>query len=415
MEARKEELFISPAKPFVLAINGGSSSIKFGLYETTDPPLLRLSGKVDRIGLAGTSLTFHDTIQDRHTSLALDAADYRSAANFLITWITERIGFSSIMAAGHRVVYGLSHTQPERITQELLDELRRIRHYDPEHLPQEINLIEVFHRRCPELPQIACFDTAFHQSMPRVARLLPIPRRFDAMGIRKYGFHGLSYSFLMEELERVGGPEAVQGKVVLAHLGNGSSLAAVRGGQSIDTTMGFTPTAGLPMSSRSGDLDPGVAWYLMKIGNLTPTQFNRLVNHESGLLGVSETSSDLRDLLGIQQTDPRAAEAVELFCYHLRRWIGSLAAVLEGIDQLVFSGGIGENAAEIRSRVCTRLGFLGIKMDEQRNEIHAPVISAPGSPVTVRVIRTDEELMIAKTLCRMFRCSCFSADSMHPL
>ena len=237
--------------------------------------------------------------------------------------------------------------------------------------------------------------------MPRVAKLLPIPRRFDAMGIQKYGFHGLSYAYLMDELARIAGEKAAKGQVVLAHLGNGVSITAVRDGKSVDTSMGFTPAAGLPMGTRPGDLDPGVAWYLMKSENLTVEQFNNLINHQSGLLGVSETSSDMRDLLERQTSDVRAAEAVELFCYHARKWIGAFAAVLEGLQTLVFSGGIGENAPEIRARICEGLKFLGVELDEARNAANAPVISAAKSPVTVRVIKTDEELMIAKTVCRI--------------
>jgi acetate kinase len=237
--------------------------------------------------------------------------------------------------------------------------------------------------------------------MPRVAKLLPIPRRFDAAGIERYGFHGLSYAYLMEELARVAGAKAATGRVILAHLGNGASLAAVRDGKSIDTSMGFTPTAGLPMGTRPGDLDPGVAWYMLRSGNLTPKQFDHLINHESGLLGVSETSSDMRDLIERQTSDVRAAEAVELFCYQTRKWIGSFAAVLGGVETLVFAGGIGENAAEVRARICSGLQFLGFELDEARNSVNAPVISADASRVAVRVIPTDEELMIARSVSRI--------------
>jgi acetate kinase len=259
--------------------------------------------------------------------------------------------------------------------------------------------MEAFRRRFPELLQVACFDTAFHRTMPRAARLLAIPRRFDAMGIQRYGFHGLSYSYLMEELARVAGEKAAGGRVILAHLGNGASITAVRDGKSVDTSMGFTPAGGLPMGTRPGDIDPGVAWYLMKSENLAPEQFNNLINHQSGLLGVSETSSDMRDLLERQGSDVRAAEAVELFCYQTRKWVGAFAAVLGGLGTLVFSGGIGENAGEVRRRICSGLNFLGIELDEAKNAVNAPVISTAESPVTVRVIRTDEELMIAKIVC----------------
>jgi acetate kinase len=234
--------------------------------------------------------------------------------------------------------------------------------------------------------------------MPRVAKLLPIPRRFDAKGIQRYGFHGLSYAYLIEELIRVAGKRVSNGRVILAHLGNGASLAAVCKGKSVDTSMGFTPAAGLIMGTRSGDLDPGVAWYMMRSENLTPKQFNNLINHESGLLGISETSADMRDLLSKETTDTRAAEAVELFCYQAKKWIGAFAATLGGLDTLVFAGGIGENCPVIRSRICEGLGFLGIRLEEKQNRKNAPIISKEKESVAVRVIHTDEEWMIAKTV-----------------
>jgi acetate kinase len=317
-----------------------------------------------------------------------------------LDWLETQPVFASVKAVGHRVVHGMKHTEPEIVTPELLAELHRISPYDPDHLPREIEMIEAFCLRHPKLPQLACFDTAFHQTMPRVAKLLPIPRRFDAKGIQRYGFHGLSYAYLMEELARVGDPAATKGRVILAHLGNGASLAAVHDGKSIDTSMGFTPTAGLVMSTRSGDLDPGLAPYLSRTEQMTTQQFYDMVNHKSGLLGVSETSSDMRDLLDHEKTDVRAAEAVALFCYQAKKWIGSFAAALGGLDTLVFAGGIGENASPVRARICEGLDFLGIKLDKLRNTESAVVISNDTSRVTVRVIRTDEELMIARSVLR---------------
>lgn len=392
---------MKPSQTCILTINGGSSSIKFALYQTGEPLEQRLVGKVDRIGLSGTNLTFNDLTRSQQDSRSIQVSDHSSVANFLIGWLEEQNGFAHIKAVGHRVVHGMKHTEPERVTQELLDELHRISPYDPDHLPREIELIEAFRQRHPKLPQVACFDTAFHRTMPRVARLLPIPRRFDAMGIQRYGFHGLSYAYLMEELAHVAGPKAAQGRVILAHLGNGVSLAAVRAGKSIDTSMGFTPAGGLPMGTRPGDLDPGVAWYLMQTENLTPKQFNNLINHESGLLGVSETSSDMRDLLDRETQDVRAAEAVALFCYQARKWIGAFAAALGGLDTLVFAGGIGEKAPVVRARICDGLGFLGIKLEEKRNAANAGVISPEAGRVCVRVIHTDEEWMIANTVCHV--------------
>jgi acetate kinase len=385
----------------ILTVNAGSSSIKFALYQVGEAPKQRLHGSVDRIGLPGTNLTFSDSTGNQKGSLILESSDIRSVSSLLIDWLEEQIDFSLIRGVGHRVVFGMKHTEPERITQELLNELHRISPYDIDHLPAEIELIESLRQRYPKLPQVACFDTAFHRTMPRVAKLLPIPRRFDAIGIKRYGFHGLSYAYLIEELARVGGAKAAQGRVILAHLGNGASLTAVHGGKSVDTSMGFTPTSGLPMSTRPGDLDPGVAWHLMQAENLTPKQFNNLINHESGLLGVSETSSDMRDLLESEPQDVRAAEAVALFCYQVKKWIGAFAAVLAGVETLVFSGGIGENAPEVRTRICDGLGFLGIELEEKRNMSNDSVISAAASQVGVRVIRTDEEYMIAKTVCHI--------------
>jgi acetate kinase len=385
----------------ILTINGGSSSIRFALYAATEPLQRGLFGTIDRIGLSGTNLTFSGlagTPLD-HPSLVLP--DHKSAANFLIDWLEEQSGFASIRAVGHRVVQGMQHTTPELVTQELLDELHRISPCDPDHLPSEIELIETFRQRHPKLPQVVCFDTAFHRTMPRVARMLPIPRRYEAKGLERYGFHGLSYAFLVEELARLGDRAASVGRVILAHLGNGASMAAVRNGKSIDTSMGFTPTAGLVMSTRSGDLDPGVAPYLARTEQMSTDRFYEMVSHESGMLGISETSSDMRDLLALEAHDTRAAEAVELFCYQVRKWIGSFAAALGGMDTLVFAGGIGENAPVVRARICEGLSFLGIELSEARNSVTPGVISSAGSRVTVRVIHTDEELMIARSVCRI--------------
>jgi acetate kinase len=391
---------MKPGDSHILTINGGSSSIKFALYAAVEPLKRGLYGTVDRIGLSGTNLTFHDADGKPQASRELIAADHKSAANSLLDWLETQLDFTAVKAVGHRVVHGMKHTEPEIVTPELLAELHRISPYDPDHLPREIELIEAFRQRHPKLPQAACFDTAFHQTMPRVAKLLPIPRRFDAKGIQRYGFHGLSYAYLMEELARLGDPAATKGRVILAHLGNGASLAAVRDGRSIDTSMGFTPTAGLVMSTRSGELDPGLAPYLARTEQMTTKQFYEMVNHKSGLLGVSETSSDMRDLLDHEKSDERAAEAVALFCYQAKKWIGAYAAALGGLDTLVFAGGIGENASPVRSRICEGLNFLGIELDESRNAEAAPVISTDASRVMVRVIRTDEELMIARSVLR---------------
>jgi acetate kinase len=387
-----------PTHNSVLTINGGSSSIKFALYQTSEPLEKKIYGSVNRIGLPGTNLTFSDSDRKHKDSLILESSDTRSAANFLIDWLEKKIDFSLISGIGHRVVFGLKHTEPEPITQELVNELHRISPYDTDHLPAEIELIEAMQQRYPKIPQVACYDTAFHHTMPRVAGILPIPRRFEALGIQRYGFHGLSYSYLIEELARIAGTKAAKGRVILAHLGSGASLAAFNESKSIDTSMGFTPAGGLTMGTRPGDLDPGVAWYMMKSENLTPKQFNKIINHDSGLLGISETSSDMQDLLAKGNDDVRAAEAVALFCYQAKKWIGSFSAALGGLNTLVFAGGIGENCPVIRSRICEGLGFLGIELEEKQNIANAPIISKDTAQAVVRIIHTDEELMIAKTV-----------------
>ena len=302
----------------LLTINGGSSSVRFALYDGDEPLQRRLDGKVDRVGLNGTNLVFKDSTGQSPDSRAINPGDRRSAVAFLMDWLETQQVFTSVKAVGHRVVHGMTHSESQRVTPELLDDLHRITPYDPEHLPLEIELIEAFRQRHPKLPQVVCFDTAFHRTMPRVASLLPIPRRYEAAGVRRYGFHGLSYEFLMEELARLGDPAATKGRVILAHLGNGASLAAVLDGKSIDTSMGFTPTSGLVMSRRSGDLDPGLVSYLARTEQMSATQFQEMVTHASGLLGVSEISSDVRDLLARESDDVRAAEAVALFCYQAK-------------------------------------------------------------------------------------------------
>jgi acetate kinase len=387
----------------VVTINGGSSSIKFAVYQA-DPGMTRLmSGKIERIGLSKPTLTFREKARQAETQI-IAARDQRAAGSYLIDWLERRIGFDKVAGVGHRVVHGgPKFSESQRVNRQLLQELRRLSPYDPEHLPSGIRIMELFHRRHPRLPQVACFDTAFHHHMPRVAKILAIPRRFDKKGIQRYGFHGLSYAYLLEELERLAGSKAARGRVVLAHLGNGASLAAVRDGRSMDTSMGFTPAAGVPMSTRSGDLDPGLVWYLARTEKMSARQFHEMVHHQSGLLGVSETSPDMRDLEAREATDVRAAEAVALFCYQVKKWIGAFAAALGGVDTLIFAGGIGENSSEARRRICEGLSFLGIHLDNARNRSARPVISRKGSRVAVRVIRTDEEAMIAKAVCRVLR------------
>ena len=388
--------------PLILTINGGSSSIKFALFEAGDPLRRILEGAIERIGLPEATLRVKGLNQADNVAQSVAAPDHTVAVGALMDWLEARLGRDVLAAVGHRVVHGgPKYSQPQRITAAMVEELHRLSPFDPEHLPEEILLTEALHRRFPDLPQVACFDTAFHHDLPQVARLLPIPRRYEAQGVRRYGFHGLSYAFLLEELARLAGTAAAPGRVILAHLGNGASLAAVRDGKPVDTSMGFTPTAGVPMSTRSGDLDPGLVWYLARTENMGAKQFNEMVNFQSGLLGISETTSDMRDLLDRETQDGRAAEAVGLFCYQVKKWIGAFAAALGGLDTLVFAGGIGEHAPPVRARICQGLGFLGIELEEPRNAANEAVISPAASRVAVRVMHTDEEGMIAQTVCRV--------------
>ena len=393
---------MKPGSPHILTINGGSSSIKLALFEAGDSLQRILEGGIERIGLPDATLRVKGLKQADSFSRLVKAPDHAVAVAALMDWIEERGGRHTLAAVGHRVVHGgPRYYKPERITPQMVEELHRLSPFDPDHLPEEILLTEAFHHRFPELPQVACFDTAFHHDLPRVAQLLPIPRRYEAQGVRRYGFHGMSYAFLMGELARLAGRESTQGRVILAHLGNGASLAAVRDGKPVDTSMSFTPTAGVPMSTRSGDLDPGLVWYLARTEKMGAKEFNEMVNFQSGLLGVSETSSDMRDLLDRETQDVRAAEAVALFCYQVKKWIGSFAAALGGLDTLVFAGGIGENAQPVRARICEGLGFLGIELEGSQNAANAGVISTAASRVDVRVIHTDEELMIARSVCHV--------------
>jgi acetate kinase len=390
------------ANACILTINGGSSSIKFALFEAGESLRRVLEGGIERIGLPKATFVVKGPDKAENFTRSVKAENHTEAVGLLMDWIEARIQSGELSAVGHRVVHGgPKYSEPQRITPAMVKELHQLKPFDPEHLPEEILLTEAFFHRFPNLVQVACFDTAFHHDLPRVAQQFPIPRRYEALGVRRYGFHGLSYAYLLEELRRIAGPEAARGRVVLAHLGNGASLAAVHEGKPVDTSMGLTPTGGIAMSTRSGDLDPGLVWYLERTEKISAKKFNEMVNFESGLLGISETSSDMQDLLGHETTDVRAAEAVALFCYQVKKCIGAYAAALGGLDTLVFAGGIGENAPKIRARVCEGLGFLGVELEETRNAQNAALISTDSGRVAVRVIRTDEETMIAKLVCQV--------------
>lgn len=378
----------------ILVVNSGSSSIKVAVFRAGETLDRTLEAKFQRVGLPDGQLTWKET-SGRSEARALVLPNHAACVPHLIELLESRK--ETVKAIGHRVVHGgPRYVQPQLVSDEMLSELRRLSPFVPDHLPGGLLLIEAMRREYSNVPQIACFDTAFHHEMPRLAKLLPLPRRFDAKGIQRYGFHGLSYAYLMEQLATLDGVEKANGRVILAHLGNGASMAGVYEGKCRDTTMGFTPTAGLIMSTRPGDLDPGLFTYLARVEGMSADEFNRMINGESGLMGISETSSDMRDLCAREATDPRAAEAVGAFCYHARKAIGALTAVLGGLNTVVFSGGIGENAAPIRQRICAGLEYLGIELDSARNEANEAILSKPGSRVAVRMIRTNEERYIAE-------------------
>jgi acetate kinase len=382
----------SSAKHVILCLNSGSSSLKFALYRLGDGEEVRLAhGAAERIGLAGGHLWLRGTDNEALVDVDRDFPDHTAAAEGIAA-AAKGLGFPPPEAVGHRVVHGgPEHTAPERVDAQLLAELRRLVAFAPLHLPSAIQGIEAVAARFPGLPQVACFDTAFHRRMPEVAQRFPLSRDLWQEGIRRYGFHGLSYEYIMATLGA-----AAQGRLVIAHLGNGASLAAVLNGQPRDTTMGFTPSGGVMMGTRSGDLDPGILIHVMRSKSYDADELDDLVNHRAGLLGVSGLSPDMKTLLDQREHEPHAAQAIELFCYQLRKHIGALTAVLGGLDTLVFTGGIGERAAPVRWEVCQELAYLGIDLDRAKNAAHAEVISTPGSGCTVRVIPTNEDLMIAR-------------------
>ena len=366
---------MTPAQ-VLLALNSGSSSVKCALFTyAADPTPLQ------RVEL------------DSNGAGCLPA---------LVAWLEAHTERSAIAGVGHRIVHGGPiHTEPQAITARVRDDLARLVPFAPNHLPDEIAIIDALEQQQPGIPQVACFDTAFHQRMPEVARRLPIPASYDRRGVRRYGFHGLSYTFLMEELSRLDGADAAAGRVILAHLGNGSSLAAVRDGRSIDTTMGFTPIGGVVMSTRSGDLDPGVVSFIARTDGASADRLEEILSKRSGLLGLSETTGDMRTLLARERDDAAAQFAVSVYVYSVVKAIGAFSAVLGGLDTLVFSGGIGEHAAIIRARICDALSSLGVSLDATANDAHRGVISGATSRVRVRVIATNEELMIARATYRI--------------
>jgi len=380
----------------ILALNCGSTSVKFALYRLGRSEELVFTGLLDRIGTAASGFRCTTGRGDTLINRRLPLPDHETARETLFAWLREASPVSTPDAFGHRIVHGgADHRDPERITPQLLEALRELIPLARDHLPQEIDAIEAINDAFPGIPQVACFDTAFHRDMPDVAKYFALPRHLREQGVQRYGFHGISYAYIVEELQRTNAI-AADDRIIIAHLGGGASMAALRGTRSIDTTMGMTPLGGLVMSQRPGDLDPGILLHLLKERHLELDELARMLNKSSGLQGVSETTTDMKELLDKQHTDPRAAEAVELFCYQARKYIGALTAGLGGLDTLVFTAGIGERSAAIRARICRGLEYLGIRIDPRRNEAHAPVISPDDAPVTVRVMQTREELMIAR-------------------
>jgi acetate kinase len=379
----------------VLTINSGSSSIKFAVFPIGDEkPLLK--GKAERIGLEGGSFEAEDAAGKIIASARRALPDHASALALALACVRDAAP-GPLAAVGHRVVRGgLEDSDPQLVTPELIGRIRALIPFLPDHLPHQVAALETVAKVDPALKQVACFDTSFHRTMPRIAQLSPLPRDLLDEGILRYGYHGLSYEYVIGELAKQAGDRLARARVVIAHLGNGSSMAALRDERSIDTTMGFTPTGGLMMSNRSGDLDPGVILYLLEHRKLTPAQVTDVVNRKAGLAGVSGSSSDMRDLLAREAADPHAAEAVNLFCYQAKKFLGALVAALGGIDALVFTAGIGENAPEIRKRICDGMEHLGLILDPDANRANAPVISTAASPASIRVIPTNEELMIAR-------------------
>jgi len=381
----------------ILTINSGSSSVKLAMYRMGEAETLEFSGSLERIGLRSGAFHIEDAGGQSLMDEQVDLPDHEAAFKRLFDWLQESQPGKALDAVGHRVVHGgAKFTLPHRITPALIAELKELVHLAPDHLPHEIKAILATTRAFPDLTQVACFDTAFHSNMPRLAQIYALPRYFMEMGLMRYGFHGLSYEYIVQELQRQAGAQAANGRLIIAHLGNGASMAAVRDGRSVETTMGFTPAGGLVMSTRSGDLDPGALIYLLEEKGLKASDLNYLVNRRSGLLAVSGLSSDMRDLLAQEDQEPQARQAVDLFCYIASKHLGALAAALGGLDTLIFTAGIGENAPAVRQRICQQLGYMGIQIDPARNEANAAIISPDRAKVTVRVMHTDEDLMIAR-------------------
>ena len=380
----------------ILVINAGSSSIKFSVFETAADRSLSAGahGEVAGIGIAAR-LAVTDTQGRKLTQQPVAGGDHDSAITAIHDWLGSHIGGEAALAGvGHRVVHGgTEFSEPVLVDERVVAGLEALVPLAPLHQPHHLAAIRAIAAVAPRVPQVACFDTAFHRSQPPLAQLFALPRGFSEKGVRRYGFHGLSYEYIASMLPQLA-PEIAHGRLVVAHLGNGASLCAIERGRSIATTMGFTPIDGLVMGTRTGALDPGVILYLLQHEGMAAAAIEKLIYEQSGLLGVSGLSSDMLTLLASES--PAAREAVDLFVYRIGRELGSLAAALGGLDALVFTGGIGEHAVEIRARVCGDAQWLGIRLDEAGNRADGPRISTAASPVSAWVVRTDENLMIAR-------------------
>src|SRR5271154_2968105 len=384
----------------VLTMNRGSATLKSTLYEVGRDPGKRAEALVSISVAYSYTTSARLKIIDANGATLLDSSvkgtDSNAALQAMFAWLDKHEYLSGLKAAGHRLVHGgARYTEPQRITPKFLAALKKLMPLDPDHLPAAIKGIKFVAEKFPKLPQVACFDTAFHTPLPTVAKMYALPRRFFDAGIRRYGFHGLSFEYIIGALRKLDAKLAT-GRVLVAHLGSGASIVALQNGISMHTSMGFTPLEGLVMSARSGDLDPGLLLYLLAQKKMSAKAAATLLNKQSGLLGVSGITGDMRTLLEKAAQDPHAAEAIDLFCYRAKKYVGAYAAALGGLDTLVFTGGIGERAPAIRARICSGLEFLGIEIDAAHNHANAPVISTTGSRVNVRVIQTNEDLMIVQ-------------------
>jgi len=396
----------------ILVLNAGSSSIKFSLYQANGVPCkagLLCEGQLSGIGHGAHFMAADGGGRTLVDQFLPQASDHEEVLGILLNWISDYYPGQELIVAGHRVVHGgARYCAPVRIDADVIDALRRLIPLAPLHQPHHIAAIEALQKRHPALPQVACFDTAFHHTQATVATSFALPRALTEEGIRRYGFHGLSYEYIASVLPRVTGQELTCGRVIVAHLGSGASMCAMHDGKSVATTTGFTALDGLPMSRRCGTLDPGVVLYLMQEKGLSADAVATLLYHDSGLFGVSGISDDMQTLLA--SDDPHAAEAIDLFVYRISRELGSLAAALGGLDGLVFTAGIGEHAAEIRRRVCVAAAWLGVDIDTRANRDGAPRLSPAGSKVSVWAIPTDEDLMIAQHTHRVLLQPTFAAS-----